>query len=75
MTDGNEQAAWRKATRKLKREVRLAHKSEDHDERSASRKRRKKLRRLARKEQIALDHLTDAEAARVTSFSVYMLED
>jgi hypothetical protein len=71
----NEQATWQKAARKLKREVRLAHKSEDISERKTFRKKRKQLRRLARKEQIAIDHLTDAEVARVTSFAIYMLEN
>ena len=69
------QATWEKAHRKMRREVRMAHKGTDPEVRRISRKRRKKLRKIARREKIALDLLTDAEAERVTSFAIYMLED
>jgi hypothetical protein len=98
-----QQAIWNKAHRKLKREVRRAHKkvskqtdrmeralidsglSEEEAlwaleeaeriERRVFRKKRKKLRKLARKESIAFDHYTEAEAEQAESFAVYVLED
>ena len=99
----NEQAVWNKAHRKLKREVRRAHKrarnqtnraeqalidsgvteeeallaleEADRIERRVFRKKRKKLRKMARRESIAFDHYTEAEAAQAESFAVYVLED
>lgn len=76
-------AEWDKAHRKLKREVRRAHKRDRQGtgeddarvERRTFRKRRKQLRQVARREKRAMDALNDIEAAHVVSWAIYALED